>query len=969
MKTIVAQTIGTQNITADVLPIFLVSDVEFSPGPFSGYHSVLQGNPNQTYIVASYMDTSAEAPDVTVLSHEIGEWMDNPLGVNNVPAWGPTPQLSCDTRLEVGDPLEGDIRNVVTEAFTYHVQELAYFSWFARNIPSLAANGQYSTNGSFASPAPPCSTVSNTLVSIAVTPFTATVASNSTQQFTAIGTYADGSTQNITSSVTWSSSTGATISQSGLATGVTPGATSTIMAAQDSVSGSATLRVAYPLISIAVTPSTATVAPNGTQQFTATGTYADGSTQNITSSVTWSASTGATVTPSGLATGVTPGATSTMLATQGSVSGSATLRVANPLMSIAVSPASQSVSAGLTVSFTATGTYADGSTNVITTSVTWSSSVQAIATISNAQGSQGVVTGVAAGSTSVTASMGSITSPAATLRVTNATLRSIAVTPANPAIVFSTQQPFAATGTFSDGSTLDITSSVTWSSSDLTKILITPTGLATGVGTTTAGQSVTITATKNSVTGSTTATVILPSVVSIAITPGTTKLAQNTSRQYTATATLANGGTLNVSNLSSWSSSDATIATVGSSTGVVQAKAVTSPDNLITISVSYTDATQHTVTQSIALDVTDATVQTITVTPSQASIPVGIEESFDATGTFSDGTTQDIAANVTWSSSFPDKVSINSSGVAMSLSEGIVVAPTNITAVFEGVMGWTQVTVNGAKLLGVAIGPTQTVLPVGKTINYQAVGNFNDGSSYFITTLATWSSSDPTLVQFTAPGVATTLKPGTITVGATYQQPGGSLGTSNNASVIVTQFPLVSLSVTPATGKVPVETTTQFQADGTFSDGSTQILTNYVTWVSSPPSVATITDGGFNEGIATGVSPGQASITALLAGVVSNTSTLTVSTATIVSIAVTPNPASGPTGTQKQFTAVGTFDDGSTIDVTTEATWTSSDVTVATINGSGTANIAGASGKTATIKATITQNGITVSDQSILIVQ
>ena len=102
---------------------------------------------------------------------------------------------------------------------------------------------------------------------------------------------------------------------------------------------------------------------------------------------------------------------------------------------------------------------------------------------------------------------------------------------------------------------------------------------------------------------------------------------------------------------------------------------------------------------------------------------------------------------------------------------------------------------------------------------------------------------------------------------------------------------------------------------------------------------------------------------------VSNTSTLTVSTATIVSIAVTPNPASGPTGTQKQFRAVGTFDDGSTIDVTTEATWTSSDVTVATINGSGTASIAGKSGQTATIKATITQNGVTVSDQSTLTVQ
>ena len=230
------------------------------------------------------MDTeSAEAPDVTVLSHEIGEWMDNPLLVNNVPAGSPNSQLSCDTLLEVGDPLVGHIRNVVTSAFTYHVQELAYFSWFARNIPSLAANGQYSTDGSFVSPAPPCS--SNTLVSIAVTPSTATVAPNGTQQFTATGTYADGSTQDITSSVTWSASTGATITQSGLATGVTPGSTATIMAAQGSISGSATLTIRNPLMSIAVTPTAQSVPAGFTFQFTATGTYADGSTNVITTSV------------------------------------------------------------------------------------------------------------------------------------------------------------------------------------------------------------------------------------------------------------------------------------------------------------------------------------------------------------------------------------------------------------------------------------------------------------------------------------------------------------------------------------------------------------------------------------------------------------------------------------------------------------------------------------------------------------
>src|SRR5215472_7637705 len=148
--------------------------------------------------------------------------------------------------------------------------------------------------------------------------------------------------------------------------------------------------------------------------------------------------------------------------------------------------------------------------------------------------------------------------------------------------------------------------------------------------------------------------------------------------------------------------------------------------------------------------------------------------------------------SVTWSSSSPSVASINSSGVVLSLSKGT----TNITAVFEGVTGSAQVTVNSAILQSIAISPTQTVLPPGKTINYSAIGTFSNGSTYGITGKATWSSSDPTLVQFLSPGIATTLKPGpTVTVQATYQQPGGNPVTSNNASVIVTQFPLVSISV------------------------------------------------------------------------------------------------------------------------------------------------------------------------------
>ena len=84
---------------------------------------------------------------------------------------------------------------------------------------------------------------------------------------------------------------------------------------------------------------------------------------------------------------------------------------------------------------------------------------------------------------------------------------------------------------------------------------------------------------------------------------------------------------------------------------------------------------------------------------------------------------------MTWSSSSPSVASINSSGVLLSLSKGT----TNITAVFEGVTGSAQVTVNSAILQCIAISPTQTVLPPGKAINYLARGTVSDQPAYSIT--------------------------------------------------------------------------------------------------------------------------------------------------------------------------------------------------------------------------------------------
>jgi len=158
------QLIFNLGVPANVLPLFLAYDMVAVPaggGAALGYHSAFgKGNGLiQTYSFGSYVDAGLlgfNVADISILSHELGEWMDDPVN-NPVPPWGHIGQVTgCQANLEVGDPLTGSNSIVTTPGFNYHVQDLAFFSWFARQSPSLGVNGWYSTLNAFASPPPIC---------------------------------------------------------------------------------------------------------------------------------------------------------------------------------------------------------------------------------------------------------------------------------------------------------------------------------------------------------------------------------------------------------------------------------------------------------------------------------------------------------------------------------------------------------------------------------------------------------------------------------------------------------------------------------------------------------------------------------------------------------------------------------------------------------------------------------------------
>ena len=149
--------LAAQGVGPTSLPIFLFdSVVSYTGGDPNnccvlGYHGAYTpNNILQTYSVINY-DTSGFVLDIGTASHEIAEWMDDPVGTNPTPAWGNIGQVQgCQNNLEVGDPLSGTyFPGVTLNGYTYNPQELAFFPWYFRLSPSFSAGGQYSDNATF----------------------------------------------------------------------------------------------------------------------------------------------------------------------------------------------------------------------------------------------------------------------------------------------------------------------------------------------------------------------------------------------------------------------------------------------------------------------------------------------------------------------------------------------------------------------------------------------------------------------------------------------------------------------------------------------------------------------------------------------------------------------------------------------------------------------------------------------------
>ena len=252
------------------------------------------------------------------------------------------------------------------------------------------------------------------------------------------------------------------------------------------------------------------------------------------------------------------------------------------LTEIVITPADTGMAIGTSYQLTATGVLSDGVT-FLESFLTWTTSNPDIATVDSTGlvTSPSVTAGGATGTITMTATeTASHTNVTASTTITICTITAIAVTPFNPSMAVSTSNQFTAVATLSQLSsgvspTQNVTSYMTWTSSDSNIATVDSTGIVTAGSNT---GPVTITATQGDTilgpdavvhTGQTLLTVNSTALSSIAVTADNTSITTGSTQQLTATGTYGDSTTADITASMTWSSSDTTIATVDPSTGIV----------------------------------------------------------------------------------------------------------------------------------------------------------------------------------------------------------------------------------------------------------------------------------------------------------------------------------------------------------------------------------------------------------------
>ena len=573
------------------------------------------------------------------------------------------------------------------------------------------------------------------------------------------------------------------------------------------------------------------------------------------------------------------------------------------LNSLTVTPGSLSIPLGQTAQLKVTGLFNNGVSENATNSVIWQSMNPGVVTVS----SDGLVASVAVGTTKVIANKSGVIA-ATTVVVSKAALQAVSLSPPPSSITLGQTAQLVATGTFTDKTTQDLTDLVSWSASQPSVATVS----ATGVVTSRAVGSTAVTASLGDISASGQITVSQALLAAIVVRSKDAVSPLGTNEQFTATGAYTDGSTADLTGIVSWTSSPAGIVSINSA-GMASTKAT--GNTTIT-------ATSGALSGTGSLTVSPAALVSINLGSSPPSIPLGNSQQLSAKGTYTDGSTQDLTTSVHWVSSSPGIVAINATGLAIAKSVGTA----GVSATSSSITGTQSLSVSSAVLTAISISPVNPTLPLGSSQQLSAVGTYTDGTSRPLISSVTWNSLSPGVVAISTTGLAAAKSIGTAGISATS----GNITGAGNLNVSAAA--LASITISTATPTLPLGSSQQLSATGTFTNGGTQDLTNSVNWASSSPGIITI----LSTGLATAKSVGTAGVSAT-SGKIAAVESLSVSPAALTSISISPIDPTVPLGTSVQLSATGRYTDGSTQDVTSQIAWSIDKPDVAKISVGGLA--------------------------------
>lgn len=721
----------------------------------------------------------------------------------------------------------------------------------------------------------------------------------------------EGSKEDVSATAAWSSSNGAivAVSDDGYATCLSEG-TAVVTAVYGGMTATAKVSVTSATVESIEVIGGDIAAVGFTKAFRARALLSDGTSQDITDSVTWSTDPLASAIPSnapgsrGTVQFVAAGAVTVSAAFSAAaepVTGTTDVTVTDASLNvIEVTPTNGQIAGGTSTQMQATGIFSDGTRQDLTTQATWSGGGE-VASVSNALGSQGVVTGNATGSAPISAAMGGVTG-STNLAVSDATLQSLQVTPTNGNMGVGTTMGLNATGIFSDNTRQDLTNQVRWSAAapavaGLTSVtdvagVSNATGSAgtvTGLG----GGTATISAARGGITGSTGLNVTSAPLTEIQVTPNGMSMAAGTIRPFTATGIYRDMTRQNLTSQVTWGSTD---------TGVMRmSNAAASAGQGLGTGAGGADvtATLGNVTGGTGVNVTDAALSRIDITPGNASTAAGVPRTLAATGVFSDGTRQDLTSQVTWGSGNRSIAAVSNAAGSAGIASPLTAGSTPITATMpagpgggENVTGTTGMTVTDAALTDIEVTPFNPTLPAGINQQFSATGLFSNGTTQDLTPFATWQTGNSAIAAATnagpspiAPAPGAALAPSRQPIANPGRGGGNTLGTvaglgagttpvnasfggvTGGTPLRVSGASLTGLEITPLNTQFAAGTSTQFNATGIFSDLTRRDLTNQVTWTSSNPSIAAVSNAAGTQGMVYGAGSGTSVVSASRGGI------------------------------------------------------------------------------------------------------